>query len=286
MTLAARRSACRPARPRPRSRRARARARAICAAASRFCATHSASVRALSAVAASVACASARMPAVSAIATIASATRISTSVKPRRASHGATVCERDAVERIGGEHDARVARGELEGERLVAAGRAERHDDAAASTGGPRTTSASASCRPAARARASTSSSSPSGCQRPLSGSRRQKRQAAPSAETPSVSRAHLRARGRVLERAGEPARLAHGALAIAAVEGEHARRSRDREDREHDQDLDQREAARAGVSQSPTSRCRRRCRCRRPGRRRRSSRRRSRRARPGLRYT
>ncbi len=57
---------------------------ATCAAARRFCATQSASVRALSADAVSVACASARMPAVSAIATIASATRISTSVKPAR----------------------------------------------------------------------------------------------------------------------------------------------------------------------------------------------------------
>src|ERR1700682_3220988 len=55
-----------------------------CAAASRFCATQSASVRAFSAVALSALCATLRKPAASATARIASATRTSTSVNPRR----------------------------------------------------------------------------------------------------------------------------------------------------------------------------------------------------------
>ena len=94
---------------------------ASCAAASRFCATHSASVRCFSTVALSVDCATARMPAASATARIASATRISTSVKPRCALDGrraATAAlpdrgsrrirralgDADAVERIRREH--------------------------------------------------------------------------------------------------------------------------------------------------------------------------------------
>ena len=71
-----------------------------------FCATQSASVRDFNAVALSADCASARIPAASATATIASATRISISVNPRIASrsrclriHG----HRHAVQRICGQ---------------------------------------------------------------------------------------------------------------------------------------------------------------------------------------
>ena len=80
--LAPRRTSCSPARRRRRARPAQAKAVRAAPTASRFWATHSASVRCFSSVAASADCATARIPAVSATARTASATSISTRVKP------------------------------------------------------------------------------------------------------------------------------------------------------------------------------------------------------------
>ena len=101
--LAPRRSARPPATASPSRVPSGGHGAATCAAASRFCATHSASVRCFSSVAPSAACATARIPAASATARIASATRISTSVnpRPRRCARGSADRRRSASDHAG-----------------------------------------------------------------------------------------------------------------------------------------------------------------------------------------
>ena len=150
------------------------------------------------------------MPAVSATATSASATRISISVKPRAAPHCRRHGAANAMRFSGSRGDderavARLANTNVTGSlRPVGAQRNDRLRRRAARPRVARRAHAHAGGQAVRRERSSSSVSGASG----HSASRRQKRHRA-FRPTRRAFRPHLRARGCVFERTGEPSRLA-----------------------------------------------------------------------------